>query len=96
MESILSDGRLYLCGDSISAADIAFASMAFPVILPEETDSVFVAYDPRSLPRGYVEVIKRCGSSMWCEKCLGTSQVTMGAKNEVAELVKWRDIEQLP
>ncbi|CAN0311885.1 unnamed protein product, partial [Pylaiella littoralis] len=58
VESILSDGRLYLCGDSISAADIAFASMAFPVILPEETDSVFVAYDPRSLPRGYVEVIK--------------------------------------
>lgn len=40
-------------------ADIAFASLAFPVILPEETDSVFVAYDPRSLPRGYVETIKR-------------------------------------
>lgn len=61
VENILSDGRRYLCGDSISAADIAFASMAFPVILPEETASVFVAYDPRSLPRGYVEIIKRCG-----------------------------------
>lgn len=41
-------------------ADITFASLAFPVILPEETESVFVAYDPRSLPRGYVETIKRC------------------------------------
>lgn len=61
VESILSDGRSYLCGDSISMADITFASLAFPVILPEETEGVFVAYDPRSLPRGYVETIKRLG-----------------------------------
>ncbi len=59
VESILSDGRQYLCGNTISVADITFASLAFPVILPEETSSVFVAYDPRSLPRGYVEIIKR-------------------------------------
>lgn len=59
VESILSDGRSYLCGDTISMADIAFASLAFPVILPDETASVFVEYDPRSLPRGYVETIKR-------------------------------------
>lgn len=61
IEDILSDGRLYLCGDSISAADIAFASFAFPVILPDQTDEIFVSYNPRSLPRGYVETIKRCG-----------------------------------
>lgn len=59
VESILSDGRSYLCGDTISMADIAFASLAFPVLLPDETASVFVEYDPRSLPRGYVETIKR-------------------------------------
>ncbi|CAM9421047.1 unnamed protein product, partial [Laminaria digitata] len=59
IEDILSDGRLYLCGDSISAADIAFASFAFPVILPDQTDGIFVSYNPRSLPRGYVETIKR-------------------------------------
>lgn len=41
-------------------ADVTFASLAFPVILPDETADVFVAYDPRSLPRGYVETIKRC------------------------------------
>ena len=60
VEGILSDGRSYLCGDSISMADITFASLAIPVILPEETSSVFVEYDPRTLPRGYVEKIKRC------------------------------------
>ncbi|CAM9590242.1 unnamed protein product [Ectocarpus sp. 4 AP-2014] len=58
VERLLSDGRAYLCGDSISAADITFAGLAFPVLLPEETADVFVEYDPRLLPRGYVEVIK--------------------------------------
>ncbi|CAB1110646.1 unnamed protein product [Ectocarpus sp. CCAP 1310/34] len=58
VERLLSDGRAYLCGDSISAADITFAALAFPVLLPEETADVFVEYDPRLLPRGYVEVIK--------------------------------------
>jgi glutathione S-transferase len=32
----LDDGRRYLCGDSITAADLAFASMAMPAILPDE------------------------------------------------------------
>lgn len=59
VESILSDGRAYLCGETISAADITFAAMAFPVLLPDETAEVFVAYDPRSLPREYVETIKK-------------------------------------
>ncbi|CAM9759663.1 unnamed protein product, partial [Scytosiphon promiscuus] len=58
VERILSDGRRYLCGDSISVADIAFASLAFPLLLPEETVDVFVAYDPEVLPRGYVEAVK--------------------------------------
>lgn len=59
VESILSDGRSYLCGDSISVADIAFASLAFPVLLPDETSHIFLPYDPRTLPRAYVEIIKR-------------------------------------
>ncbi len=33
---MLSDGRKYLYGDSITAADLAFASMAMPAILPDE------------------------------------------------------------
>ncbi|HYG96629.1 MAG TPA: glutathione S-transferase family protein [Solirubrobacterales bacterium] len=32
----LGDGRRYLCGESITAADLAFASMAMPAILPDE------------------------------------------------------------
>lgn len=32
----LSDGRPYLCGDQFSAADLTFACMAAPVVLPEE------------------------------------------------------------
>lgn len=32
----LSDGRPYLCGDRFTAADITFASMAAPVLLPAE------------------------------------------------------------
>lgn len=59
VERIIADGRLYLCGASISVADIAFASLAFPVLLPDETADNFVSYDPRTLPRGYVEIIKR-------------------------------------
>lgn len=32
----LADGRRYLCGDALSAADIAFASLAAPVLLPKQ------------------------------------------------------------
>lgn len=31
----LRDGRRYLCGDSLTAADITFAALAAPVLLPE-------------------------------------------------------------
>lgn len=32
----ISDGRRFLCGDCFSAADLSFASMAAPVLLPAE------------------------------------------------------------
>lgn len=32
----LSDGRRYLCGDTLTAADLAFAALAAPVVLPEK------------------------------------------------------------
>lgn len=32
----LGDGRPYLCGDGFSAADLAFASLAAPVLMPPE------------------------------------------------------------
>ncbi|HAW20278.1 MAG TPA: hypothetical protein DCX14_08860 [Flavobacteriales bacterium] len=36
VDNELSDGRKYLVGDKLSAADIAFAAIAAPIILPEE------------------------------------------------------------
>ncbi len=33
---ILKDGRPFLCGDALTAADLAFAALAAPVILPAE------------------------------------------------------------
>ena len=36
VSELLSDERKYLVGDSLSAADIAFAAIAAPLILPEE------------------------------------------------------------
>lgn len=38
--SLLSDGRKYLCGDSLTAADIAFASLAYPIVSPKELSSM--------------------------------------------------------
>jgi glutathione S-transferase len=32
----LEDGRPYLCGDAFTAADLAFAALAAPVVLPRE------------------------------------------------------------
>lgn len=34
--SLLSDGRPYLCGEKFTAADLSFACMAAPVVLPTE------------------------------------------------------------
>ncbi len=35
VEKRLKDGRMYLCGDTLTAADITFAALSAPVILPE-------------------------------------------------------------
>ena len=32
----LDDGRRYLCGDAFTAADLAFAALAAPVLVPPE------------------------------------------------------------
>ena len=32
---VLSDGRRYLCGDTLTAADITFAALSAPVLLPD-------------------------------------------------------------
>lgn len=41
----LSDGRRYLCGDQFTAADLTFACMAAPVLLPKEYGIRLPTYD---------------------------------------------------
>lgn len=86
---MLSDGRAYLCGDSISAADITFAALAFPVLLPEETADVFVEYDPRLLPRGYVEIIKRCGARVFERRIMSYGKALYAYVVVLGKSIEW-------
>lgn len=46
VSALLADGRAYLAGDRFSVADLAFAALAAPVLLPEEQD---VGMPPRAM-----------------------------------------------
>jgi len=53
VSELLSDGRKYLCGTpEITAADITFASLAYPLILPEEKATAFLGWDDK-LPENF-------------------------------------------
>ena len=53
VSGLLKDGRKYICGTpEITAADVTFASLAYPLILPEEKAAVFVSWDDK-LPQGF-------------------------------------------
>lgn len=58
--ALLRDGRKYLCAtDAATAADITFASLAYPLVLPEEKAGVFLSWSD-DLPEGFrEEVCKR-------------------------------------
>ena len=43
--SLLRDGRRYLAGDRFTAADLTFASLAAPVLLPQELDVGLPPYE---------------------------------------------------
>lgn len=44
VERLLSDGRAYLVGEAFSAADLAFAALAAPVVMPEECGGVHLKF----------------------------------------------------
>jgi glutathione S-transferase len=46
----LEDGRRYLCGDAFTAADLAFAALAAPVIVPPEYGTPLPAPDELPAP----------------------------------------------
>lgn len=45
VSAALSDGRRYLCGDRLTAADVTFAALSAPVILPPGHPKMDVALD---------------------------------------------------
>jgi glutathione S-transferase len=36
VDEALADGRPFICGETFTAADLTFASLAAPVVLPKE------------------------------------------------------------
>lgn len=53
----LSDGRRYLVGDRFSAADLTFASLAAPVLLPPQYGHLLPS--PSGLPAEFVGLVER-------------------------------------
>jgi glutathione S-transferase len=54
----LADGRTYLVGRSFSAADLTFAALAAPVVLPPNYGSPLPSLD--ELPEGMLSVVEAC------------------------------------
>jgi hypothetical protein len=63
VSALLQDGRKYLCATpSMTAADVTFASLAYPLVLPAEKERVFLSWDD-ALPEPFrAEVALRRGS----------------------------------
>ncbi|CAM9578244.1 unnamed protein product [Phaeothamnion confervicola] len=58
VEQFLSDGRLFLAGEDFSAADITFAALAAPILLPPEMAPHLLTLDP-ALPPAYAATVRR-------------------------------------
>ena len=64
VSSLLKDGRKYLCNTpAMTAADITFAALAYPLILPEEKAPVFVSWSD-NLPEGFRAEVRRRRESL--------------------------------
>ncbi len=57
VESLLADGRRYLTGDTFTAADLSFASLAGPLLLPERSPAPLPAYS--DVPKQIRQVFER-------------------------------------
>jgi glutathione S-transferase len=53
----LSDGRRFLLGDGFTAADLAFAALAAPVLLPERYGSPLPP--PEAMPEPLARAVRR-------------------------------------
>eukprot|EP00611_Tribonema_gayanum_P009050 TRINITY_DN18768_c0_g1_i1.p1 TRINITY_DN18768_c0_g1~~TRINITY_DN18768_c0_g1_i1.p1 ORF type:complete len:332 (-),score=91.41 TRINITY_DN18768_c0_g1_i1:116-1111(-) len=59
VERRLREGGPYLCGAELSAADIAFASLAYPMVLPPEQAHRFIGRESPDLPEAYARIVDR-------------------------------------
>jgi len=60
VSALLKDGRKYICGTpQMTAADITFAALAYPLVLPEEKAAVFVSWDDKLPDEFRAEVQRR-------------------------------------
>ncbi|KAL7525885.1 hypothetical protein ACHAWF_001547 [Thalassiosira exigua] len=59
VSTLLDDGRKYICGTpEMTAADITFAALAYPLVLPEEKAAVFLSWDD-DLPEAFRAEVRR-------------------------------------
>lgn len=64
----LADGRTYLVGDAFTAADLSFAALAAPVVLPRNYGSPLPGLD--ELPEAFLEVVEDMRATAAGEYCL--------------------------
>jgi len=59
VSTLLKGGRKYICGTAdVTAADITFASLAYPLVLPEQKAAVFLSWSDE-LPKEFRAEVRR-------------------------------------
>lgn len=58
VEALLSDGRRYLANtERISAADITFAALGYPLVMPPQFSEIAFPYSPELMPQELYDLV---------------------------------------
>ncbi len=81
--AMLSDGRQYLLNNTFTAADIAFASLAYGLVLPPEMEHIRYSFEfaTEALPPELYTLTKECRNSL-------AGQVDLAKKIFVTKLIR--------